>query len=117
MQDKILIHKNIIVFIYTSNEEYKTEIKKTISLIIAVTQSCPTLCAPWAVAHQAPLSMGILQAIILEWVAMSSPPGDLPNPGMEPRSPALQVDSLLTEPRGKPKKQISRNKFSKKKSP
>ena len=30
-------------------------------------------------------------------------PGDLPNPGIEPRSPALQVDSLLAEPQGKPK--------------
>ena len=30
------------------------------------------------------------------------PPGDLPKPGIEPRSPALQVDSLLTEPPGKP---------------
>ena len=34
---------------------------------------------------------------------MSSPPGDLPNPGIEPRSPTLQADSLLTEPPGKPK--------------
>ena len=31
------------------------------------------------------------------------PPGDLPNPGMKPRSPALQVDSLPVEPPGKPK--------------
>ena len=31
------------------------------------------------------------------------PPGDPPNPGMEPRSPALQVDSLLAEPPGKPR--------------
>ena len=31
------------------------------------------------------------------------PPGDLPNPGIEPRSPALQVDSLLSEPSRKPK--------------
>ena len=30
------------------------------------------------------------------------PPGDLPNPGIEPRSPALQADSLLSEPPGKP---------------
>ena len=37
---------------------------------------------------------GILQAIILEWVAIPSP-GDLPDPGIEPRSPALQADSLL----------------------
>ena len=35
-------------------------------------QSCPTLCDPWTAAHQAPLSMGILQARILEWVAMPS---------------------------------------------
>ena len=45
----------------------------------------------WAVALQAPLSMGILQAKILEWVA-KLPPGDLPNPGIKPRSPTLQAD-------------------------
>ena len=33
----------------------------------------------------------------------SSPPGDLPNPGIKPRSPALQVDSLPAELEGKPK--------------
>ena len=44
---------------------------------------------------------GVLQAKILEWVA-NPPPGDLPNPGMELRSPALQEDSLLSEPPGKP---------------
>ena len=45
-------------------------------------------------------SMGILQARILEWVAMSSPPGDLPNPGIKPRSPSLQADSLPSESSG-----------------
>ena len=40
--------------------------------------------------------MGILQVRILEWVAKSSS-GDLPDPGTEPRSPALQADCLLTE--------------------
>ena len=39
---------------------------------------------------------------LLEWVAMSSS-GDLPNPGIEPRSPTLQADSLSFEPPGKPK--------------
>ena len=39
---------------------------------------------------------GILQARILEWVAFPSP-GDLPDPGIKPGSPALQVDSLSTE--------------------
>ena len=39
-----------------------------------------------------------------EWVAIpSSPPGDLPNPGIKPRSPALQADSLPAQPPGDPK--------------
>ena len=53
------------------------------------------------VAHKAPLSMGILQARILEWVAMHSSRGSS-NPGTEARFPALQVDSLPSEPPGKP---------------
>ena len=44
---------------------------------------------------------GILQARILEWVPFPSP-NDLPNPGIEPRSLALQADSLPSEPPGKP---------------
>ena len=44
---------------------------------------------------------GILQARILEWVAFFFS-GDLPNPGIEPRSPTLQSDSLPAEPQGKP---------------
>ena len=38
----------------------------------------------------------VLQAKTLEWVALP-PPGNLPNPGIEPMSPALQADSLLTK--------------------
>ena len=45
---------------------------------------------------------GILQARILEWLPFPSP-GDLPDPGIEPRSPALQADALTSEPPGKPK--------------
>ena len=56
--------------------------------------------APWTAAHQAPLSMVILQARILEWASIPSP-GDLPNPGIKPRSPSLQAGSLLFEPTGK----------------
>ena len=40
-----------------------------------VTKLCPTFETPWTVACQAPLSMGILQAKILEWVAISFPRG------------------------------------------
>ena len=58
-------------------------------------------CAtPWNVALWTPLSMAILQARILEWVAIPSS-GDLPNPGIELRSPALQVDSLPFDLSGK----------------
>ena len=64
------------------------------TVLCLVAQSCLTLC-------QAPLSMGILQARILEWLPCP-PPGNLPNSGLGPRSPALQVDSLLSEPPGKP---------------
>ena len=57
---------------------------------------------PWTVAHQAPLSMGILQARTLEWVAMPSSRGSS-QPGIKPRSLALQADSLPSQPLGKPK--------------
>ena len=45
---------------------------------------------------------GIRKARIMEWNEFPSP-GDLPNPGIKPGSPALQVDSLLFEPPGNPK--------------
>ena len=53
-------------------------------------------CVPWTVTHQVPLSRGILQARILEWVACP-PPGDLLHPGIEARFPALQEVSLPAE--------------------
>ena len=56
---------------------------------------------PWAVACQAPLSMGFSREEY--WSRLPClPPGDLPNPGIKPRSPALQSNSLLSEPPGKP---------------
>jgi len=57
--------------------------------------------APGTVACQAPLSMGIFQATILEWVAFPSP-GDIPDPGIEPISPTLAGRFFTTEPPGKP---------------
>ena len=51
---------------------------------------------PWTVAYQAPLSMGFSGQGY--WSGLPFPsPGDLPNPGVEPGSPALQGDSLPTE--------------------
>ena len=55
---------------YKKHEDfYKEEYEKYVCVCL-VAHSCPTLCNPWTVAHQAPLSMGILQARILEWVAL-----------------------------------------------
>ena len=56
---------------------------------------------PWTVAHQAPLPMEFSRQEY--WSRLSFPsPGDLPNPGTEPRSSALQADALTSEPPGKP---------------
>ena len=52
---------------------------------------------PWTVACQAPLSMAIFSRQEYWSRLPCSPSGDLPDPGIEPRSPALQVDSLLSE--------------------
>ena len=56
---------------------------------------------PWAIAHQIPLSMEFSRQEYWSGLPFSSP-GNLPNPGIEPVSPALQEDSLLFEPPGKP---------------
>ena len=59
-----------------------------------VTQSCLTLCDSGTAAHQAPLSMGFSRQEY--WSGSPFPsPGDLPDPGAEPGSPALQADHLL----------------------
>ena len=55
---------------------------------------------PWAVAYQAPLSTEFSRQEY--WSGLPFPsPGDLPDPGIEPRSPALQADALPSEPPGK----------------
>ena len=54
---------------------------------------------PWTVACQAPLSMEFSRQEYWSGLPLPSP-GDLPNPGVEPGSPGLQADSLLSEPPG-----------------
>ena len=66
-----------------------------------VAQSCPALVTPWTVALQVPLSMGFPRQAYWNWLPFPSP-GDLPNPEIAPRSPALQADSLPIEPPGSP---------------
>ena len=60
---------------------------------------------PWTAAHQAPQSMGFPRQQYWSRLPFSSP-GELPNPGIESRSPTLQADSLPSEPPGKPSKDL-----------
>ena len=65
-------------------------------MCVLVAQSCPTLWTPWIVAQQALLSMGFFRQEY--WSGLPFPsPGDISDPGIEPRSPALQVDALSSE--------------------
>ena len=65
-----------------------------------VTQSCLILCDPMVCSLPGSSVLRILQARILEWVAIPFS-RDLPDPRIEPGSPALQADSLPSEPPGK----------------
>ena len=61
-----------------------------LNLVVKVTQSCPTLATPWTVAHKNPLSMGFSRQEY--WSGFPFlPPRDVPDPGTEPGSPALQI--------------------------
>ena len=66
-----------------------------------VAKLCLTLCDPMDCSCQAPLSMEFSRQE--HWSGLPFPsPGDLPNPGIKPGSPASQADSLPSEPPGKP---------------
>ena len=76
-----------------------------------ITQSCTTLCDPMGWNYQATLSMGFSRQAY--WSGLLFPsPGDLPDPGIEPRSPALQADALPSEPPGKPFQYITNMKIT-----
>ena len=71
----------------------------------SVAQSCPTLWDPVDCSPPGSSVHGISQQEY--WSGLPFPsPGDLPDPGIEPRSPALRADSSLTEPPGKPRDKV-----------
>ena len=84
------LNVKLFIFYQVNNS---TNIKSLVK--VKVTQSCLTLCDPMNFSLPGSSVHGILQARTLEWVPF---PGDLPNSGIEPKSPALQVDSLPSEP-------------------
>ena len=90
----------------SSSVEYNWESRnKPLHLVLSAKslQSAPPLCDPLGTAaHKVPLSMGFSRKEYWSRLPFLSP-GDLPNPQIEPRSPALGADSLPAEPWGKPK--------------
>ena len=85
-----------------TGEEYKKDI---VLLLFSCFSCAPLFVTPWTVACQAPLSMEFPGQEYWSGVP-SPPPGDLPNPGIEPSSPksaALQAASLLQSHQGTPK--------------
>ena len=74
---------------------------KCVCVCVCVTQSCLTLCDPMDCSLPGSSVHGILQARITGVSCPSLLQGNLPNPGIEPKSPALQANSLPSEPPGK----------------
>ena len=67
-------------------------------VVCLVAKSRPTLATPRTAACHASLAMGFPRISLEHWNGLPfSSPGDLPNPGIEPRSPALQADSSPSE--------------------
>ena len=72
-----------------------------------IVQLCLTLLTLWTVSHQSSLSIQFSRQEY--WFGLPFPsPGDLPDPGIKPRSPAFQADFVLSVPPGKPIRVITR---------
>ena len=88
---------NVYVALVSKGQGYSRSCPARNHAVCPVPQSCPALCGPMGFSLQAPLSMGFSRQEY--WSGLPCPrPGDLPNSGTKPRSPALQADSLLSEP-------------------
>ena len=88
MDTKLFVCVCVYIYIYISS-------KSSTSL-----SHVQLFVTPWTVAQQALLSMGFPRKEYWSGLPFTSP-GDLPNPGLEPGSPALEADALTSEPPGK----------------
>ena len=88
-------------YMHTARQRYEELYIKVLSEWVKLLSHVWLFATPWTVAYQAPLSVGFSRQEY--WSGLPFPsPGDLPNPGIEPRSPALRADTLPSEPPGKP---------------
>ena len=87
---------------YVSTKKVKVKVKSLSRVRLFATA--------WIAAYQAPPSTEFSRQVY--WSGLPFPsPGDIPDPGIEPRSPTLQADALPSEPPGKPKKNDQTNFF------
>ena len=89
----------LVVIIQLGTEKLRTGEAQVVECCCLVARSClfESFATPWTIAHQASLSMGFSRQEY--WSGLLFPSiGDLPDSGIKPESPALQVDSLTTEP-------------------
>ena len=77
------------------------DIHSMCGVVVLHAQLCLTICNPWTVVCQAPLSMEVSRQECWNGLPFHSS-GDRPDTGIEPGSPALQADSLPSDPSGKP---------------
>ena len=97
-----LPHMCNIQVVYGNQSRRATKSMRDESVKVLVAQSCPTLCNPMVCSLTGfSLSMGFSRQDCCSGLPFPSP-GVLPDPGIEPRSPAMQTDSLPSEPPGKP---------------
>ena len=96
------------MFFYATEKLELSVITVCVSVCVCVcvlsVQSCVTVATLWTVAHQVPLSIGFSKQEYWS-VLPCPPPGDLPDPGIKPESPAapaLQADSLPGSHQGNP---------------
>ena len=86
------------------SKPFENKLREQLKLLI--TQSCPALWDPMDCSPPGSSVHGFSRQEYRSGLLFPSP-GDLPDPRIEPRSPALQADSLLSEPLGKPLKQLT----------
>ena len=92
----VRLGRNPVSSVYSHGIQMRSCLQEQFCEWWLVLKLCPALATPWTEACQAPLSMGFSRQEY--WSGLPFPsPGDLPDPGIKPKSPAWQADSLETE--------------------
>ena len=93
----ILPKADLTSYTWISGSIYLPTISLDLCVHVKLLQLCPTLCDVTDVPYQAPPSMGFSRQEYWSGLPLP-PPGELPDPGIKPRSPALQADYLPSVP-------------------